>query len=193
MKRRFGANLDDLVYRAKEGRVTKAEVAEVARLLPVTKDGERAYKLLYVIARTSATEYERLVASYLDYEQNPMLARLALQTLCRFWNFTDRYVDQLERFLGDVEWDFMGDVRLIAISASGEYLRDNVHCGLLRRLLEISEQSDSTAQLMNAIESIARALGDPMQEVLSAGGVGWEGWSAAVRERGRARLAAECE
>lgn len=126
MVRVWGAivKLVDVVRRAKEGTVTEREIAAAARMLPDER-GPRAYAWLYVIARSSATQYEQLVASYLDHEEDPMPARLALQTLCTFWGFADRYVDQLERFPGDVEWDHFGDVRLIAISASGEYLREN--------------------------------------------------------------------
>ncbi|GGP49433.1 hypothetical protein [Saccharothrix coeruleofusca] len=169
--------------------MTQREVDAVARMLPDER-GQRAYDWLYVIARASATQYEQLVASYLDHEEDPMLARLALQTLCTFWGFADRYTDQLERFLGEVEWDHLGDVRLIAISASGEYLRENVHSGLLRRLLELADHNgDSTMQPRFALEAVARALDDPTLAEVK----GRENRYAAVRERGWARLVAEEE
>jgi hypothetical protein len=186
-------DISGLVTRAKEGLVTKAEIAEVARLLVDRADDEHTYSLLYVIGRTRATEYEELVAGFLDEEEHPSVAALALQVLCTFWNLTDRYAEQVRRFLEGVEWDFFGEVRLIAISAAGRYLAVRTHCPILRGLLALCAADDeSWVERRVALEAVASALGDPVGETLRAGGARRETWAQDVLARGQARLALEC-
>ena len=187
------ADVDDLVARAKEGLVTKAEISEVARLLEDRVDDEHAYRLLYVIGRSRATEHEELVAGFLDEEEQPSVAALALQVLCSFWNLTDRYAEQVRCFVEGVDWDFLGEVRLIAISAAGEYLAVRPHCPILRGLLALCVADDeSQTERRVALEAVARALGDPVGETLRAGGARREAWAQDVLARGQARLALEC-
>lgn len=112
-------NVDDLVARSKQGHVTESEIEAVARLLSSRRDHERAYSLLYVLARSFATEHEELVAGFLDHRDDPTLARLALQTLCSSWELGEKYADEMRRFIDGVPWDHLGDVRPVAISAAG--------------------------------------------------------------------------
>ncbi|KJK49699.1 hypothetical protein UK23_13225 [Lentzea aerocolonigenes] len=109
--------MEQLVLRAKEGTLSAAEVDAVAARLTSEPLDEDTYSLLYVIARTRATRHRRIVESFLDCSEDPMLARLAVQTLCTFWGEADRYRDVLDRFIAGVEWDEDGDVRDVALSA----------------------------------------------------------------------------
>ncbi len=184
-------NLDELVDRAKQGQVRKQEITEVAALLRTTEDEEQAYGLLYVLGRSSATEYEELVASFLR-SGDPELAKLALQTLCTFWGLTESYVDEVRTFLDGVEWDLLGEIRLIAISAAGDYLRTHTDTAMFARLLELA-YPDNTDEVERrvALEALATALGDPVAETLKAGGDDPESWTARVLVRAEDRLAAE--
>lgn len=174
----------DLVRRSKEGTVTPAELAEVAALLSAGAGGQDTYDLLYVIGRSGVTSHEPLVASFLDYQDDPMVARVALQTLTSFWNLTSRYTAELERFLDGVEWDDFGDVRGIAISATGAYLAGTEDCGLLARLLRLAgPDNPGKVERKIAVEALAEALGDPLTGSIDAG---------AVLERAQRRHAAAC-
>lgn len=183
-------DLDELVDRAKQGLVRRSELAEVAAQLRYTEDETRAYRLLYVLARSTATEHEELVASFLS-AGDPELARLALQTLCTFWGRTESYVDFVRAFLAGVSWD-SGDVRQIAISVAGEHLRTHTDTGMLARLLELAYQENhDEVERRVALEALATALGDPVAETLRAGGDDRAGWTARVLARAEERLAAE--
>ncbi|MET7668636.1 hypothetical protein [Micromonospora luteifusca] len=186
-------DLKDLVRRAKEGAVTRAEQDEVATLLAEGRGGESTYQLLYVLGRTSDTRHEPMVAKLLDRSDDPMVSRLALQTLCQFWGFTGRYVDAVERFLDGVEWDDFDDVKDIAISIAGDYLASNRQCGMLRRLLAIA--GDSTGvQHRITIEALAVAMGEPVGSAINAdkGDTPWQVWADEVVSRAEGRQRAEC-
>ncbi|MGY6653689.1 hypothetical protein ACXIZN_16095 [Amycolatopsis sp. TRM77291] len=184
-------DLDDLVDRAKLGLLHKREIAEVVRELQSTDDEERTYRLLYIVGRSSATEHEDLVASFLT-GGDPELARLALQTLCTFWGLTETYLDSIRIFLRGVSWDHIGEVRHVAASIAGEYLRDHADTGLLTRLIELAHPgNDDPVERRIVLEALARALGDPIQETLRAGGKDRESWSAQVLTRAENRLATE--
>ncbi|PSL51424.1 hypothetical protein B0I31_12153 [Saccharothrix carnea] len=184
-------DLDELVNRAKEGRVDKREVAELARELASTEDESRAYRLLYVIGRSSATEHEELVSGFLRGD-DAELAKLALQILCTHWGLTESYLDSVRTFLDGVPWDPSGDTRLIATSAAGEHLRDHTDTGLLARLIELAQpDDDDPVQRRVALEALARALGDPEAETLRAGDDNREDWATRVLTRAEDRLATE--
>jgi hypothetical protein len=188
-------DLDDLVRRAKEGTVTRKEIDWVGAILSAGRGGDDTYRLLYVIGESGALSYEQLVASFLEYRKNPFVARLALEILCNFWHLTDRYVDQVERFLKRVEWDHQGDVRQIAITSAGEFLRARRHCELLKGLLALgSPRNEDALERRIAVEAIARALGEPLGETINAdkGDTPWETWAQNITTRGAARLAEEC-
>lgn len=193
-------SVDDLVRRSKEGTVRPDELAEVAAILAADAGGESTYSLLYVLARSSATRYEDLVVSFLNYRKDTMVARLALQTLTSFWGYADRYTAELERFLDGVAWDAMGEVRQIAISASGRYLAIAEHCGLFGRLIAMAEREpvtatggdddeddavyDSEVERRVVLEALADALGEPARTAVKD--------PDGLRDRARRRYATAC-
>ncbi|ADB30583.1 hypothetical protein Kfla_1482 [Kribbella flavida DSM 17836] len=156
-----------LVERAKEGRLSTADVDAVAERLRRGAVDESTYDLLYVVSRARATRHQELVASFLDCADDPMLARLALQTLCSFWGLSAQYLDFIKRFVAGVDWDHFEDVRQVALSAAGEYLRENTDCELFRGVHGacVDSSSGSVGQRI-ALEALARALGKPMAESL---------------------------
>ena len=185
---------DDLVLRAKEGRVAIAEIDHIVAVLTARQGGEQTYDLLYVISRSCAVEKEPLVSGFLDHEDDPMVARLALQTLCSFWGLTDRYLEELQTFLAGVSWDVMGDVREVAISAAGDYLRDHQHPELLSKLLLIADPANEAAvERRIAVEALAQAMGESTEQAIAAdkGARTWEQWAEGITGEAAKRLAVE--
>jgi hypothetical protein len=186
--------LPDLVRRSKEGAVLDREIDRVAEILAADEGGSDTYQLLYVIARSDVRAHEELVARFLDYREDPMVARLALQTLCTFWGLAGRYREQIERFIKGVDWDIIGDVRQVAMTAAGKFLREYRNHALLQELLRLTDPANTDKlERRIAIEAIAYALGDPIEDTLGSGKgtVELENWSENVVSRGMERLSGE--
>lgn len=192
-----GLDSGDLARRAKDGNVAAGELREVASILEARRGGSETYRLLYVLGRSYAYEYEALVAGFLDYCQDPMVARLALQILCAFWDRAACYRESLARFLDGVGWDEDGDVRQIAISAAGEVLASGRDRGLLAQLLRLSDPAHADAlERRIATEAIARALGLTHQQVTTRDvgdgrSLSRAEWATIIRSRGMQRISAE--
>lgn len=82
----------------------------------------KEYTLLHIAGRRLRRPDPELVEPYLERSDDPMLVRLALQILCNTWGLTDRYLEEVRRFVSGVGWDD-GSVRLAAIAIAGRYLR----------------------------------------------------------------------
>ena len=130
---------DELLERAKWGKLTGQELASVADALREGSPEADRYTLLHILGRAGALSYRPLVERHLHSPDDPMLARLALQILLRYWNEAARYQDRLLAFVRGVDWDEEEDVRLAAISLAGEYLRDAENPQLLAELVGILE------------------------------------------------------
>jgi len=154
--------VQDLMARAKDPAraVAPRELAAVAEALRAPgPDAARAYELLYVLGRAYAFEHEALIASFLESPQDPVLARLALQILCTFWDRTASYLHQVRRFVERLEWDEFGDVRSMAFTVAGRHLRENVDCSLFGYLVLASGEGDDGAGF-DALRAIGVALGE---------------------------------
>src|SRR4051812_19227296 len=113
-------NMTELIEKATTGSLEQDELEAVVECLQ-TNTCPR-YEALLVIGRSGAVQYRDLVESYLDTREDPMLARLALMILCRYWHLSSEYQEQLEAFARGVEWDESDDIRLLAISILGTFL-----------------------------------------------------------------------
>ncbi|WP_146147471.1 hypothetical protein [Prauserella shujinwangii] len=184
--------LEDLVRRSKSGEVREGEIQKIATILADGSAGRDTYKLLYVLGKCESFFHEELVASFLSYENDPMVARLALQILCSYWGLVEKYKDYLAEFLSGVHWDVMGDVRAAAITIAGDYLRSHNDADLLAQLLSIAERGTERLERRFAVEAVATALGESISEVLNTKRRSdWETWAQHVVERGRVRLQSE--
>jgi hypothetical protein len=98
-----------------------------------------------------------------------MLARLALQILCDFWGLTDDYIGRVVEFVHGVPWDTEDDVRLLAISIAGDYLRERSDNDILATLLRIYHDPDERQIIREtAYRAVARAMGSDWQDLPSA-------------------------
>jgi hypothetical protein len=155
-----------LLDTAKNGRLSAHELDQVVAAIKDPDVAGDRYTLLHIIGRSMDSSYENLVASYLDYREDPMLARLALQILGSYWGKIPQYMDYVRRFLRGVDWDTDGDVRQIAISIAGEFLRKTWNEGLFHDLLDIAINEANFPEMRRfAIEALARAMGDDWDEI----------------------------
>jgi hypothetical protein len=113
-------NINDLISKATDGDIEQQEIEEVVRCLETGSCSP--YEVLLVIGRSGAHQYRGLVEKYLDAHDNPMLVRLALMILCRYWALSLEYKVRIQEFVRKIEWDDEGDVRLLAISIAGALL-----------------------------------------------------------------------
>ena len=141
-----------------------------------------------------ALRYEPLVSRFLDYREDPFVAALALEILCSFWDKTEKYSTEVLRFLRGVDWDEFREVRQIAITATGDYLRDRSDPVLLKEILLLAAPGNpESIERRIAVESVAVALGEPLAEVINPdkGDISWDDWAATIVARGQDRLISE--
>lgn len=184
-------DLDKLLAKAKDGKLERSELDLVVAGLDKTERVEDStYTRLHIIGRAYAMDYEELVASFLHKPNDPMLSKIALQILCSWWGLADKYMTCLREFLEGVEWDEEGQVRLIAISAAGQYLREYDDRGLLEKLLEICESGlEDEDDKAAAVDAIARGLGDEWTSFPGLGGrLHKSAWKSDVLSRANSRL-----
>jgi hypothetical protein len=182
----------DLVQKAQAGTITDEEVAWAADMLRQGGGGYNRYDLLEIIGSGFGTQYEALVASFLNWSEDSWMNRLALQILCNRWGLSAKYVEEIRRFMASAPRDVNDDVRLVAISQAGEHLRAHQDDDLLRRLWEVAhgrgprrEVTEADIEVFGvegaadlaaftqsqeaevAIEALERALGDNYPEIFS--------------------------
>ncbi len=149
-------SLHKLIGKANEGRLSARELQQVVEAL-VSGGNEDPYTVLLVIGRADAIQHRSLVEKYLQCHEDPMLARLALQILCRYWGLTASYIGGLEQFVRRVDWDEGEDVRMMAIGCAGTFLAENRLPRLLSLLLKIY-RDDREEQTIR--EAAYRAVGE---------------------------------
>jgi hypothetical protein len=124
------------------------------------------YELLLALGRAMARQHRSLIEGYLLDVGDPMLTRLALQILCKFWGETERYLPQVRSFLAGVPWDEEGDVRQMAGSIAGEYLRETDDEELLSQLLaRTKDEALDDVDRADAYISLARAMGKQWEDL----------------------------
>jgi hypothetical protein len=156
-----------LFARATQGLLSAGELHQVAQGL--TSGSADPYDALLIIGRANARQYRGLVETYLQCDEDPMLARLAVQILCRYWGLTAEYQQALERFVRKVEWDQEDDVRLMAIDCAGSFLAENQSPRLLSLLLETYRDKRERQLVREAAYcSLALASGKQLDELPSA-------------------------
>jgi len=160
---------DELLDRAKWGKVSPQELARVADELANSQSSADRYTLLLILGKAQDHSHRELVESFLKCREDPMLARLALQILCEFWGLTEEYLAELVEFVHGVPWDVEDDVRLVAISIAGEYLRTHGDNDTLMALLHIFDSRGAQKIVREvAYRAIARSMGSEWQDLPSS-------------------------
>lgn len=160
---------EELLRRAMRHQVQPGELSWVIQeLLDPGSSGHPgdAYTLLHILGHAGNPSHRGIVERFLGHRDDPMVARLALEILCSYWNLTDEYLPQLMTFLRGVDWDHAGEVRQMAISVAGEYLRSRHHPEMLNTLLEIFESADEdVTSREDAYFALARAVGRDWEQL----------------------------
>jgi hypothetical protein len=160
-------NLKSLIGKATNSSLEPNELHEVVSCLEANSCDP--YDALLIIGRAGAIQYRDIVAGYLNGRDNPMLARLALMILCRYWKLTGEYKDILETFVRKVEWDDEDDIRVLAISITGSLLAIHPDGELLKLIIRIF-RDPSEPQLIREVAycALAEASGKTPAELPSA-------------------------
>jgi hypothetical protein len=171
-------NLDfaDLVAKAKDGRISQAEKAAVAQALPSLGIGSQAYDALFVLGKAGDERDAPLVEPYLGCPTDPMLSRLALQILCRWWGLHRAYRSELLRFSDGVAWDIEdgGYVRLVARSAGGELARDSSDPAMVAGLMAAyANQTNPDIVRSTAYSALLRAAGKEWKHTPGVSSSAW--------------------
>ena len=160
---------DALLARAKRDELTAQEISAVVGELQRPDSSNDRYTLLHILGRSGATAYRRLVEQFLECRDEPMLARLALKILCDYWAGTAQYIPEILGFLRGFDWDEESDIRQIAISIAGEYLRANPEPEFLWELIHIFETEENEQTIReDAYIALARAMGRDWNQLPSS-------------------------
>ena len=158
-------NIDALLAKATKGSLSDSELSFAADL--AASRSSDAYTAIMVLGRSFAKKYRPLVETYLESPDNPMFARGAVYALCDCWDETERYLPQIIAFCRKVDWDDENDVRLIALSSAGEFLRNNWSQELAECVLHVAETEEDVIISNAAKQAIARAVGLEYSEIPS--------------------------
>jgi hypothetical protein len=158
---------EELIKKASKEGLSSKEADEIARGLRAnTVD---VYDGLLALGRAGAKQHRDLVERYLASNEDPMLARLALQVLCRYWGLAFEYRDTLRQFIEKVEWDEDDDVRIMALSCAGTLLASRADRQLLSLVFDVFRDSKQPQIVREtAYLSLAEAAGRRWSEVPSA-------------------------
>jgi len=179
-------NLSTILKKAKFGELTDEEFAYVVQKIKESRPGcdEDLCSLLNVLGSAGAVhrkyQLRKLVEGFLYYPTFPMVSGAALDVLCNDWDYAQDYLGLLKSFIKGVEWDPDGDVRIIAISSAGEFLRHNSEKELLQLLVDILEKEsdaendlypgcareEETLEKECAYEALARSAGQEWKDLL---------------------------
>lgn len=159
----FGhAELRNLLEQVKWGAPDDKELDAVALALGAGKiSGDNVYTAVHLLGRAARPRDEALIATFLNGHQGPMVARIAIQTLCSSFGAARNYRCQLLRFIGREPWDEGDDVRLVALSQAGEHLRSILDPELFSAILAIAaDEAELATTRLGALSALGRALGD---------------------------------
>lgn len=144
-------NLDLLLEKAKESSISSAELTEIIKRIEHPANDNELYTLLHILGRNGNSSYRKLVERFLYYPSNPMITRIALKTLCSYFELTKYYLKELKMFMRGVEWDDAEQISSMAISIAGFYIRETGDKSILRILLEIFDKNPTDEDVYAAI------------------------------------------
>ncbi|MGR3912202.1 MAG: hypothetical protein QRY71_02690 [Candidatus Rhabdochlamydia sp.] len=137
--------------------------------------------LIYILGRIGAVKYRKQIEKYLYDSNHETLCVTALKVLCDYWEYSTDYIEEIKMFIRGVEWDSTDEIRLIAISIAGEFIKDSMNKDLLKLLLDVfenlgvnpdlNEKRDYARTIIQscAYHAIARAMGKEYSEILDEG------------------------
>jgi len=118
------------------------------------------HTILLHLSRTGDARHAPVVARYVNYSDDPMVAALALGTLCSEFGLMEKYKEALQQALRGYAWDSAYDVRKRAVTLAGEYLAKHKDAWLATRLVEIcnAPKGDFVFESLRDTALVAAAL-----------------------------------
>ncbi|WKD50338.1 hypothetical protein [Microbulbifer spongiae] len=157
-------NTKKLLEKASTGTITENEVKLVYNALVNHASDE--YDLLLTLGRAGAKQYRDVVEGYLNSPHDPMLARVALQILCRYWGLAKEFKDTLAKFIKIVDWDEEEDVRMMAIGCVAEVFKQESSPELLGYVYDVFENPEEDEVIRGAAyETLALVAGKSVKEL----------------------------
>lgn len=174
---------DELAHEAKWGEISKDEIRYVAQTLKGFKPGEDSDDnllgtLIYILGFAGASEYRYLIEPYINYRKNDWVCCQALKALCTCWGFTEDYLEAIKMYIRGADWDVSDDIRIVALSIAGAYLREKFNRELMQLLVDmfeglgeiegIHERDDYKREFLKgcAYEVLSRAVGEEWGYIL---------------------------
>jgi hypothetical protein len=156
-------SFNDLLKKAKFATLEDTEKQIVLNELSKSNTYVDRYTLIHIIGQTRDRSLARFVEPFLDCQSDPMVARIALHTLCSFFDLTQHYLSYVHKFLDGADWDEGDQVKQIAIAITGRYLKVNHDENLARKLLKIAG-NDNERDVIK--EGAIRAMADSLNSKL---------------------------
>ena len=158
---------DEILARLRSGdRIPQTDLARVAEMLADEHTQADTYTLIHILGRSGDRRYESLIAQYLESAADPMLARVAVIALSQWLGLAATYRDALIAFARGVPWDSEDDVKQVALSSLGEYLRtvdDDEVVAVLLACAENVRERDLLRE--DAVRALARGFGTPHSDM----------------------------
>jgi hypothetical protein len=166
MTRDMDLDLAGLLDRAKAGEhLSSEDLSAVARELRNPDSGYKKYTLIHILGRAQAFQYRSTIEPFLD-GPDQSAARLALQILGEWWDLQREYRPRLMEFAAGVRWDPDDDIRQMALSVLGGWLRTEHDLEVLQLLMSTAEDPDEEASTRRvAVRALARAVGQDYRDM----------------------------
>ena len=160
----------DALTRSIEGRLSANEAKTIAASLSA-QSSRNAYTYLHALGHARAVEQEAFVRPFLQRSDDPMLSRMALQVLCTYWNLSDKYREEVARFVEGVTWDLAqgGYVQLAAVGIAGDLVKAAGDAHLATMLARtVLNDNNPTVLRDAAYAALLLAEGRPYDDLPSA-------------------------
>lgn len=161
-------SLDELLEKAKWDKLSSEELNYIVERIKSStpEEDDDLYTLIHILGKSGNKQYKKIVESFLFYPSSPMIPAIALKTLCTYWGFEDEYLPVMKNFIQGVEWDTDNDVKLVAISCAGQYLKNQNDKELIQSLLSIYQnENEDEFNREGAFVALALATGHDWDEI----------------------------
>src|SRR2546429_2405754 len=190
------AGMPDLIHRARQRLLSRAELDEIAAKLEYQETFDELSDQLLAMQLAGDARYRRAVERYLSFRGRVTAAARALRVLCFDWKLTEDYFEWLIGFIEGVDWDLAfgtPEVRTQAFHLAGYHLQSTRSRRLLGLLVQVAEDPcEQPSNRGDAGRALMSAAGVPAREVPLELSTADPGWARAVRDA-RDRLRSEPE
>lgn len=172
-------SFDKLAEKATWSKLTQEEIEYVTRTFYDSKPGhdQNLADCIYILGRIGADQHKATIEKYLFYPADAHVSAVTLRILCLYWKYTGEYLNQIVSFIKGVDWDEDDEVRMMAFSSLGEYLRKKSELHLIKLLTDFVEDPTKIEGYLHdrdyarvflqacAYQDLAKALGRPSDEI----------------------------